>query len=359
MSFIQTHQLVKTYQTPAGQFTALKGINLTINQGEFVAVIGKSGSGKSTFINSLTGIDRPTSGEIWIGGTAVHTLNENQMAAWRGRNLGIVFQFFQLMPTLTLLENIMLPMDLNRLYKPAERAPRALALLDRVGMADHAHKLPAAVSGGQQQRVAIARALANDPPLIVADEPTGNLDSKTAAQVFELFTNLVAGGKTIVMVTHDDTLARSVHRTILIADGEVVNEYLVRALSALNHDHLVEVTQRVTPLTVPAGTEVVCQGEVGDKFYIIVSGTAEVLINRPGGGRVVVDHRRQGEYFGEMALLGDGRRSATVRAAPGGELTLVALDKDTFNHLINESRPLRDELGRIVDKHRDRLEQHV
>jgi putative ABC transport system ATP-binding protein len=201
----------------------LKGINLQVDQGEFVAVVGKSGSGKSTLINMLTGIDRPTSGSILVGNTAVHTLNEEEMAEWRGRNAGVVFQFFQLLPLLTAVENVMLPMDFCNVYAPRQRRRRALDLLELVDMAQHADKLPTALSGGEQQRVAIARALANDPPLLVADEPTGNLDSATAESVFRLFHQVVAEGKTIVMVTHDQELARRVHRTVVIADGQIVN----------------------------------------------------------------------------------------------------------------------------------------
>ncbi|MDW8395164.1 MAG: ABC transporter ATP-binding protein [Anaerolineae bacterium] len=216
--------VVKAYQTPAGKFYALKGVNLRVDTHEFVAVIGKSGSGKSTLINMITGIDRPTSGEVYVGDVAVHKLSEGQMAVWRGKHVGVIFQFFQLLPTLTLVENVMLPMDFCNTYPPRERYDRAMHLLERVGMADHAHKLPSAVSGGQQQRVAIARALANDPPIIVADEPTGNLDSKTANTVFDMFTRLVDEGKTILMVTHDQDLARRATRAILVADGEIKDE---------------------------------------------------------------------------------------------------------------------------------------
>src|SRR3970282_1937952 len=210
---IDVRQVVKRFETAAGVFTALKRVNLRVNPGEFVAVIGKSGSGKSTLINMITGIDRPTSGEVVVAGTPVHTLSEGQMAVWRGRALGVIFQFFQFLPTLTLIENVMLPMDFAGLYTPRERRDRALHLLDQVELLDQAYKLPSAVSGGQQQRAAIARALANDPPLLVADEPTGNLDSKTAQAVFRLFESLVAAGKTILMVTHDPDLARRVERT--------------------------------------------------------------------------------------------------------------------------------------------------
>ncbi|MCX7838513.1 MAG: ABC transporter ATP-binding protein [Anaerolineae bacterium] len=209
---IRLHRVVKTFDTPAGKFAALRGVDLRVNAGEFVAVIGKSGSGKSTLVNMIAGIDRPTSGEVFVGDTAVHRLSEAQMAVWRGKHIGIVFQFFQLLPTLTVLENVMLPMDFCNVHPPAERANYALRLLEQMEMAEHAHKLPAAISGGQQQRVAIARALANDPPILLADEPTGNLDSSSADAVFRLFERLVAQGKTILMVTHDQVLAKRVTR---------------------------------------------------------------------------------------------------------------------------------------------------
>ena len=215
----------KYYKTAAGDYPALHGVDLRINAGEFVSIIGKSGSGKTTLLNMITGIDHPSNGEVWVNGEAVHMLSENKTARWRGRNLGVVFQFFQLLPMISVIENIMLPMDFCRAYPARERGKRAMQLLKLVELEDHAYKLPAALSGGQQQRVAIVRALANDPPLIVADEPTGNLDSKTAESVFALFDDLAAKGKTIVVVTHDSALAKRAHRAALIADGVIVNEY--------------------------------------------------------------------------------------------------------------------------------------
>lgn len=221
---IELRGVGKRYKTAAGDFVALRRVDLQVDKREFVAVVGKSGSGKSTLINMITGIDQPSDGEILVGDTAVHQLNENAIAQWRGRQIGVVFQFFQLLPTLTVLENVMLPMDFCDMYTSRERRARALHLLAQVEMTDHANKLPSAISGGQQQRVAIARALANDPPIIVADEPTGNLDSKTADAVFHLFSTLVDGGKTILMVTHDDDLAHRVTRTVTIADGAIVGD---------------------------------------------------------------------------------------------------------------------------------------
>ncbi|WP_094604129.1 putative ABC transporter ATP-binding protein YknY [Sporomusa silvacetica DSM 10669] len=212
----------KTYITEAGDFEALKGIHLQVTAGEFVAVVGKSGSGKSTLINMITGIDRPTDGEVWVAGMPVHMLTENQIAIWRGRTVGVVFQFFQLIPTLTVLENVMLPMDFCGMYDRTKRPERARKLLDLVGVGEQAHKLPANLSGGQQQRVAIARSLANDPPLLVADEPTGNLDSRTATAVIDLFKELAASGKTIVMVTHDNDLACRSGRIVTVYDGQIM-----------------------------------------------------------------------------------------------------------------------------------------
>ncbi len=231
-NLIDMRGVTKAYETSAGPFTALKNIDLQIEAGEFTAIVGKSGSGKSTMLNMLTGIDRPTSGEVGINGTAVTTLNEDQIATWRGRNIGVVFQFFQLMPTLTVIENVMMPMDFCNVYAPRERRIRALTLLKQVGVADQADKFPVKLSGGQQQRVAIARALANDPPILVADEPTGNLDSHTADDVLTLFQNLADNGKTVVMVTHERDVASWVSRVVRLADGEIVTTNKKEAVHA-------------------------------------------------------------------------------------------------------------------------------
>jgi len=227
-ALIRLKDVRKAYKMPAGDFYALKGIDLAVQPGEFLAVLGKSGAGKSTLINMLTGIDRPTAGEIWVGKDAVQDMSEDQIAAWRGRNVGVVFQFFQLLPMLTCAQNVMMPMDFVGLYGgPRERRERALHLLERVGIAAHADKLPSAVSGGQRQRVAIARALANDPILLAADEPTGNLDSGTTREMFDLFGSLVDEGKTILLVTHDRDLAGRATRRVRIADGRIVESAMV------------------------------------------------------------------------------------------------------------------------------------
>ena len=221
---IDLRGVVKTYSSAAGTFTALRGVDLAVQTGAFVSIVGKSGSGKSTLINVITGIDRPTSGQVLVGGVAVQGLTEEQIAIWRGRSAGVIFQFFQLLPTLTAVENILLAMDYGSRFPMAERPDRAMALLELVGMAGQAHRVPHAMSGGQQQCVAIARALANDPILLAADEPTGNLDSKSAEMVMHLFESLARSGKTILMVTHDRELAARTHRTIRLADGKIEDE---------------------------------------------------------------------------------------------------------------------------------------
>ena len=279
-AIIDLRDVNKYYKTPVGDFHALNSIDLQIYAGEFVSIIGKSGSGKSTLLNMMTGIDRPTSGEVIVNGTPVHELGENRMARWRGKNLGIVFQFFQLLPTISVIENIMLPMDFCRTYPMRQREKRALDLLELVELADHAYKLPTALSGGQQQRVAIARALANDPPIVIADEPTGNLDSKTADSVFELFRNLVAQGKTMIIVTHDSGLAKQTDRTALIADGEIVNEYVAEAMPTLPRDLMLQATRVAKEQRYEAGTMILTEGTNADSFYIVTEGTVEVILPR-------------------------------------------------------------------------------
>jgi putative ABC transport system ATP-binding protein len=224
---VQVKDVVKSFPVGDGEVTILKGISFEVKTGEFLSIVGPSGNGKSTLLNMITGIDRPTDGEVMVTGRAVHKMSENELAAWRGEHVGIIFQFFQMLPALSLQKNVILPMDFAGKYTPKERRERAMHLLEIVGLADQADKLPSMVSGGQQQRAAIARALANDPPLLVADEPTGNLDTRTAGDVFDLFTDLVNQGKTMLMVTHDKELARRVPRVVEIIDGKITRDEYV------------------------------------------------------------------------------------------------------------------------------------
>lgn len=219
-SLIALQNVSKTYATPAGDYPALCEIELHIGCGEFVAVMGKSGSGKSTLLNLIGGIDRPSTGSVTVAGSPIHDVSENSLARWRGKTVGVVFQFFQLLPTLTAAENIMLPMDFCDALPPKQRRARALELLDLVGIADQANKLPASLSGGQQQRAAIARALANDPPIVIADEPTGNLDSVTAGAVLDLFHKLNGCGTTVVIATHEHDVSGKMDRVFELVDGK-------------------------------------------------------------------------------------------------------------------------------------------
>jgi putative ABC transport system ATP-binding protein len=278
-SAIEMRQISKVFHTTAGDFTALKEVSACFYKGEFVSVVGKSGSGKSTLVNMITGIDRPTSGEVFTEEGPIHALSENRMSIWRGRNLGVVFQFFQLLPTLTLLENVMLPMDFAGLYSPGERPQRALELLRQVGLEDFADQLPAAVSGGQQQSVAIARALANDPPILVADEPTGNLDSRTAEQVFSIFTRLAQQGKTIIVVTHDASLAQRTDRTLLLCDGELVDPRIAGALPRFAHRRLLWLTHKMQPRRFEPG-EALPRGAV----ILVTAGEVEAGTRDEGRG---------------------------------------------------------------------------
>lgn len=346
---IECRGLVKTYHTPAGDFPALKEIDLQIDHGEFVAVIGKSGSGKSTLVNMITGIDRPTSGVVLVGDTSVGTLSEGKLAQWRGRTIGVIFQFFQLLPTLTVVENVMLPMDFCHMYSGRERRERAMHLLEQVDVAEHAHKLPSAVSGGQQQRVAIARALANDPPILAADEPTGNLDSKTAESVFRLFEELVDRGKTILMVTHDRDLARRATRTVMLSDGEIIEEYLVQTFPLLTEEQLVRATRNLERESYAPGSIILQEGGSPDRFYIVTGGQIEVLVEAPDGDRMVVARMGRGQYFGEIELLRGGANLATIRADLEMGARVVALDRETFGGLMAESETSREALTQVAE----------
>jgi ABC-type lipoprotein export system ATPase subunit len=350
---IDLRSVDKYYQSAAGDYHALKGIDLCIGAGEFVSIIGKSGSGKSTLLNMITGIDRPTTGEVYVNGTAIHEMSENQLAGWRGDNLGIIFQFFQLLPALNLKQNVILPMDLAGKYKSHERHERAEHLLEMVGLADQMQKLPSMVSGGQQQRAAIARALANDPPILIADEPTGNLDSKTAATVFALFNQLVAEGKTVIIVTHDSSLARHAHRTALIADGEIVNEYMAKALPTLTHQQLLVATHKLKPRQYEPGAMILVEGKNSDAFYIISKGAVDVILPRPNQSDVIAVQLGPGKYFGEMEFFHERRSRASIRACESCPVEVLALDYEALSSLLNESEPTREALHHAADQHEE------
>ena len=347
-ALVQMRDIVKTFKTAVGDFEALKRVNADFAKGEFVSVVGKSGSGKSTLVNMLTGIDHPTSGEVKIGDTYVHRLNESRMARWRGRNLGIVFQFYQLLPMLSLVENVMLPMDFCKMYAPAKRKDKAMELLHLVGLTDLAHKMPAAVSRGQQQGAAIARALANDPPLIVADEPTGNLDSRAAALVFGIFEELSRQGKTIIMVTHDNTLADRASRKMLLADGEVIHEMVARTMPLLTDHQMLRVTKHLFPQRFGPGETIIRQGERHSRFHIISKGETEVHLKRREQAGVVA-RLGPGQYFGEVELLRMSARAvASVKAALHSAVEVLTLDGPIFAELMDEAHAMREALEQVV-----------
>ena len=350
---IDLREVNKYYKTAVGDYHALEGVDLQINAGEFVSIIGKSGSGKTTLLNMITGIDRPTTGEVWVNGTPVHGLNENKMARWRGKNLGIVFQFFQLLPMISVIENIMLPMDFCRTYPMNERRKRAMELLELVELADHAHKLPTALSGGQQQRVAIARALANDPPVIIADEPTGNLDSKTAESVFTLFNDLISKGKTIIIVTHDSGLAKRTHRTALIADGEIVNEYVAKAMPTLTAAQLLQATKTARTQSYEPGSMILSEGTNADTFYVVSKGTVEVILPRPNQSDVIALQLGPGKCFGEMEFFHEKKHLASIRASEAGPVEVLAIGYQQLSELLNQSDVTREALHQMANKHED------
>ena len=358
---IELKDVSKSYWSAAGEFRALKDVDLEIQAGEFVSVIGKSGSGKSTLLNMITGIDRPTEGGVWVNGTPLHKLDENELAIWRGANMGIVFQFFQLLPALSLLQNVILPMDLAGKYTRRERRQRAEQLLDLVGLSEHGHNLPSMVSGGQQQRAAMARAIANDPLIVIADEPTGNLDTKTAETVFGLFNDLSDQGKTIIIVTHDSGLARRANRTALITDGEIVNEYVAKALPTLTPDQLLAATHKVKPQLFEPGAMILVEGKDSDSFHVVSKGIVEVVLPRTRRSHVVALELGPGKYFGEIEFFHERRNRASIRAGKGGPVEVLSMDYGTLETLLSESERTREELKQAAERHQqeniDRREQ--
>ena len=353
-NMIEMQQVVKTFVNAAGEFTALRGIDLALQEGEFVAIIGKSGSGKSTLLNMLTGIDHPTTGKVIVEGVDVYAMSESKRSLWRGRNLGIVFQFFQLLPMLNLLENVMLPMDYVGMYDIDERPKRAMELLRLVGLEEHAQKLPRAVSTGQQQSAAIARALSTDAPIIVADEPTGNLDSRSAAHIIDLFDELSSRGKTIVMVTHDPTMTKRTSRTVVISDGELVDETIAQALPLLSQPLMKELSNKAEHLYLHPGETIIRQKEAIDKFFMIAKGNVDVVLHGRRKEDLVIAQLGSNDFFGEIELMRGGKSIASVRAATDNPVELLAISRDDFNWLMQESPLTEKAIGNIVQK---RLEE--
>jgi ABC-type lipoprotein export system ATPase subunit len=354
-SMIELRGVVKSFSNAAGKFTVLKGVDLTINRGEFVSIVGKSGSGKSTLLNMVTGIDHPTQGQAVVNGTDIYTgVTESQRSRWRGKNLGIVFQFFQLLPMLTLLENVMLPMDYVDLYDFDERPQRAMDLLKLVGLEKFANKLPVLVSTGQQQLAAIARAMACDPPLLVADEPTGNLDTRAADVIIQLFETFVSQGKTIVMVTHDPSVTSRTHRNIIISDGELIDETISRSLPQLRHRHMLEFTKLFEERIYQPHESILSRDQSVDHFFMIRNGEVEVVMQDARKHEHVISRLGRGEHFGEMELLRGGKSIANVRAG-NKPVEAIVIPREDFVRVIKES-PVTAEA--IAKKAQKRLEAH-
>jgi len=352
---IQMRDVIKTFKNAAGEFVVLKGIDLNIKRGEFVAIVGKSGSGKSTLLNMMTGIDHPTSGQVVIGGTDIYKMSESQRSLWRGKNLGIVFQFFQLLPMLTLLENVMLPMDYVDMYDFDERPKQAMALLEMVGLEKQAHTLPLSVSTGQQQAAAIARALATNPPLIVADEPTGNLDSRAADAIINLFDELVDSGKTIVMVTHDPSMTSRVSRTVTISDGILINEIIASALPLLTHPQMLEITRKLERRVYQPNETIIRSDERVDYFFMIERGEVDIVLQGKNRDDTLLARLDDGDFFGEIELMRGGKSIANVRAAPDGPVELLVLSRTEFNQMLDESPLTQEAISNVVQ---DRLQEH-
>ncbi|MEK6754143.1 MAG: ATP-binding cassette domain-containing protein [Chloroflexota bacterium] len=351
---IQLHGVVKTFSNAAGEFTVLKGVDLTIKRGEFVSIVGKSGSGKSTLLNMVTGIDHPSDGQVVVNGTDIYTgVTESQRSKWRGKNLGIVFQFFQLLPMLTLLENVMLPMDYVDMYDFDKRPERAMELLKLVGLEKFANKLPVLVSTGQQQLAAIARAMACDPPLLIADEPTGNLDTKSADTIIGLFQHFVELGKTIVMVTHDPSLTSRTHRNIIISDGELIDETVAKSLPQLRHRHMLEFTKLVEERIYQPHETIISRDEHVEYFFMIRKGEVEVILQEKKKD-FIASRLSDYEFFGEMELLRGGKSIANVRAG-SKPVEVLTLPRADFIRVMNESPITAEAVAKIVQK---RLEKH-
>jgi ABC-type lipoprotein export system ATPase subunit len=353
---IVLHNVDKVYENAAGQFVALKNVSMQLNYGQFISIVGKSGCGKSTLLNMITGIDHPTAGEVIVGNEKIYALTESQRALWRGKNMGVVFQFFQLLPTLTLLENTMLPMDYCKVYPFYERPDRAMELLKMVGLEEQAHKLPASVSSGQQQSAAIARALATDPSIILADEPTGNLDSKSAENVLSIFERLAAQGKTILIVTHDPSITQRTDQTIILSDGEIIDPAVARALPFLTHPQMLAATKGANQRSYLPQATILQQDKSVENFFMIVSGQVEIVANQGESTEMSLACLGAGQFFGEVELTQGGESIASVRAAQNGA-TVAALPKKVFFDLIDGSTLTRGALQDVATTRRAENQQ--
>ena len=337
----------KIYVNAAGEFVALKSVNMQLDYGQFISIVGKSGSGKSTLLNMITGIDHPTSGEVIVGNEHIYEMNKSKRALWRGKNMGVVFQFFQLLPTLTLLENTILPMDYTKTYPFNERSDRAMELLKMVGLEEQAHKLPTAVSSGQQQSAAIARALATDPAIILADEPTGNLDSRSAENVLNIFQRLASQGKTILIVTHDPSITRRTDQTIILSDGEIIDQTVALALPYLSHPDMLAATHQAKKQHFEPKTTILRQGEPVENFYMIVSGEVDIMADNDQTDEMRLACLGPGQFFGEVELTQGGNSIARVRAARrGAEVAL--LPRDVFINLIEGSPSTNKDIQEVA-----------
>jgi len=337
----------KVYENAAGKFVALKSVNMQLNYGQFISIVGKSGCGKSTLLNMITGIDHPTAGEVIVGNEHIYEMNKSDRALWRGKHMGVVFQFFQLLPTLSLLENTMLPMDYCKVYPFNERPDRAMELLKMVGLEEQAHQLPTSVSSGQQQSAAIARALATDPDIILADEPTGNLDSRSAENVLNIFEQLATQGKTILIVTHDPSITRRTDQTVILSDGEIIDQAVALALPFLSHPDMLAATHQAEKQKFAPKDAILRQGESVEHFFMIVDGEVDIVVNNEQSYEMRLACLGQGQFFGEVELTQGGRSIASVRAAKrGAEVAL--LPRDTFYKLIEGSPVTRNALQDVA-----------
>ncbi len=340
---INLQEISKIYRNAAGEFTALKNIDLNFYEGEFVGVIGRSGSGKSTLVNMITGIDRPTEGNVFVDGVDVHAMRESKQARWRGLNLGVVFQFFQLLPMLTLVENVLLPMDFCKKYPEDKRLDRAMDLLAMVGLREDARKLPGAVSGGQQQSAAIARALANDPPIIIADEPTGNLDAKTADSVYDRFESLVGEGRTIIMITHDPEIEHRLSRKILLEDGEVIDPLLANVFPWLPRPLLRQLTHELRSESFQEGLSLDLSSRFARDLLIIESGQVQIQ-HHEGSHKDLQIEMGPGDFFSGTDLLTDHDLQHYSAKIVSSQASLVYLPFNIISGLAGENHDHLDEI---------------